>query len=110
VLRAFLGNVFGDIDALVLPTIPDPIPTRAETDVDVRGQDAVKRFLSPATNTRAFNYLGLPALSAPCGLDGHGLPVGMQVVGRPFAEARLLRIVDAFQRDSDWHRLVPREP
>lgn len=110
VLRKFIDEAFEIVDVLALPTIPDAIPTRAETDVDRRGQDAVKRFLSPATNTRAFNFLGLPALSTPCGFDASGLPVGLQLAGRPFAEARLLHVADAYQRDTAWHRLSPREP
>ena len=58
-------------------------------------------------NTRPFNYLGLPAVSAPCGFDPNGLPIGLQIAGRPFAEARVLNAVDAYQRDTDWHRRRP---
>jgi aspartyl-tRNA(Asn)/glutamyl-tRNA(Gln) amidotransferase subunit A len=57
--------------------------------------------------TRPFNYLGLPAVSLPCGFDANGLPVGLQIAGRPFAEARILRVADAYQRDTDWHRQRP---
>jgi aspartyl-tRNA(Asn)/glutamyl-tRNA(Gln) amidotransferase subunit A len=63
--------------------------------------------LAISANTRPFNYLGLPAISIPCGFDANGLPIGLQLAGRPFAEARLLRLADAYQRDTDWHRRHP---
>jgi aspartyl-tRNA(Asn)/glutamyl-tRNA(Gln) amidotransferase subunit A len=63
--------------------------------------------LAISANTRPFNYLGLPAISIPCGLDANGLPIGLQLAGRPFAEARLMRMADAYQRDTDWHKRQP---
>jgi aspartyl-tRNA(Asn)/glutamyl-tRNA(Gln) amidotransferase subunit A len=50
---------------------------------------------------------GLPALSAPCGFDHQGLPIGVQMIGRPFAEAALLRAATAFQSVTDHHRQSP---
>ena len=58
--------------------------------------------------TRPINYLGLPALSIPCGFTKNGLPVGLQLVGRSFDEAMLLRIGAAFQRATDYHQRVPK--
>jgi aspartyl-tRNA(Asn)/glutamyl-tRNA(Gln) amidotransferase subunit A len=49
----------------------------------------------------------LPAVSVPAGFDTQGLPVAFQLVGRPFSEAQLLRIADAYQRATDWHRRSP---
>jgi aspartyl-tRNA(Asn)/glutamyl-tRNA(Gln) amidotransferase subunit A len=63
--------------------------------------------LGISANTRPFNYLGLPALSVPCGFDPNGLPIGLQLAARPFAEALLLRAGDAYQRDTDWHARRP---
>ena len=57
--------------------------------------------------TRWVNYLGLPALSCPCGRDGEGLPVGFQLLGRPFSDAALLRIGHAFQTVTEWHKARP---
>ena len=50
---------------------------------------------------------GVPALNVPCGFSPERLPVGLQLVGRPFDEATLLRIGDAYQRDTAWHRETP---
>ena len=57
--------------------------------------------------TRPWNGLGLPALSVPCGFSAAGLPIGLQLVGRPFDEATVLRAADAFQRLTDFHARRP---
>jgi len=57
--------------------------------------------------TRPFNFSGHPACAAPCGFTAGGLPIGLQVVGRPFDEATVLRVVDAYQRLTDWHTRRP---
>ena len=58
--------------------------------------------------TRPINYLGLPSLSIPTGFTAKGLPVGMQLIGRAFDEAGLVRIGAAFQRATDYHQKVPK--
>ena len=58
--------------------------------------------------TRPINYLGLPSLSIPTGFTKSGLPVGMQLIGRAFDEAGLVRIGAAFQRASDFHERAPK--
>jgi len=83
------------------------VPTLAETDIDRRGAPAIPAFNAISSNTRAINYLGLPSVSAPCGFDGNGLPIGLMIQGRPFAEARILKIADAYQRMTDWHARRP---
>ena len=107
ILKTFAAEVFGQVDLLATPTIPTCLPTLAETDIDHGPPGTEQRFLAVSVNTRPFNYLGLPAASAPCGFDPNGLPIGMQIAGRPFAEARVLKTVDAYQRDTDWHRRRP---
>jgi aspartyl-tRNA(Asn)/glutamyl-tRNA(Gln) amidotransferase subunit A len=54
--------------------------------------------------TMPFNISGLPAVSFPCGFNTHNLPIGLQAVGKPFEEATVLRIVNAYQQLTDWHR------
>ena len=105
-LREFAAQVFAEHDLVATPTLRARVPTLAETDVDA-DPDNWARFMGVSANTRPFNYLGLPTVSVPCGFDDRGLPVGLQLAGRPFAEARVLRAADAFQRDTDWHRRVP---
>jgi aspartyl-tRNA(Asn)/glutamyl-tRNA(Gln) amidotransferase subunit A len=51
-----------------------------------------------------FNLAGLPAISFPCGFSSDGLPLGLQVAGKPFEEATVLRIAHAYQQLTDWHR------
>lgn len=105
-LRQFVRETLTDHDLVATPTLRARVPTLAETDVDADGENWA-RFMAVSVNTRPFNYLGLPAVSVPCGFDDRGLPVGLQLAGRPFAEARVLRAADAFQRDTDWHRRAP---
>ncbi len=107
VLRAFAKEVFAQVDVLATPTIRTALPTLDETDIDNGPPGTEVRFLALSANTRPFNYLGLPAISIPCGFDINGLPVGLQLAGRPFAEARLLRMADAYQRDTTWHARRP---
>lgn len=103
ILKAFAGQVFADVDVLVTPTIRTCLPTLAETDIDNGPPEAVARFMAVSANTRPFNYLGLPAISVPCGLDPNGCPIGLQIAGRPFGEARILQVAGAYQLDTDWH-------
>jgi aspartyl-tRNA(Asn)/glutamyl-tRNA(Gln) amidotransferase subunit A len=107
ILRAFAAKVFAQVDVLVTPTIKTCIPTLEETDIDHGPPGTEHRFMAVSLNCRPFNYLGLPAVSAPCGLDPNGCPIGLQIAGRPFAEGRVLKLADAYQRDTDWHRRLP---
>ena len=107
ILKQFAAEVFGQVDVLVTPTIRTCLPTLAETDIDHGPAGTEHRFMAVSANTRPFNYLGLPAVSVPCGFDPNGCPIGMQIAGRPFAEARVLKVADAYQRDTDWHARRP---
>ena len=107
VLKDFCTDVFSQVDAIATPTIPTCLPTLAETNIDHGPPEAAAKFLAVSINTRPFNYLGLPAISMNCGFDPNGLPIGLQLAGRPFAEARLLKLADGFQRDTDFHVRTP---
>ncbi|MBV8192036.1 MAG: amidase, partial [Alphaproteobacteria bacterium] len=107
-VREFLGTAMASVDAVLLPAIPFPIPTLQETDVEQSGGPATLGMVARFTGlTRPFNTLGLPTLSVPGGFDGNGLPIGLQLVGRPFDEALLYRIGHAYQGATDHHRKVP---
>ena len=58
-------------------------------------------------NTRPISYLGLPALSVPCGFGAKGLPASFQLIGRPFSEGKLFRFGNAYQEVTDWHNTIP---
>ncbi|MDP6876943.1 MAG: amidase family protein, partial [Alphaproteobacteria bacterium] len=58
-------------------------------------------------NTLLFNVLGLPAISVPCGFDGDGMPVGLQIVGKGFAEDRLLTLARVYEREAGWYDRHP---
>jgi aspartyl-tRNA(Asn)/glutamyl-tRNA(Gln) amidotransferase subunit A len=104
-LSAHTAAVAG-VDAVIAPVSPIPAPTIAESDLGSGpGAEAVIQRLTRFT--RPVNYLGLPSLSIPSGFTRSGLPVGMQLIGRSFDEATLLRIGAAFQRATDFHARVP---
>jgi aspartyl-tRNA(Asn)/glutamyl-tRNA(Gln) amidotransferase subunit A len=94
ILRRFVDAVFSRCDVLHLPTLGIPVPTLAETNV---GGSATmwEKIAVLVRCTAPFNFLGLPALSVPCGFTDNGLPTSFQLVGRPFAEATLLGVAHA---------------
>ena len=94
--RTFLAEVFSRVDVLALPVIPEPAPSYAANEVG-GVQAKVARMGRFSRLTRPFNGLGLPALSVPCGRSRDGLPLGFQIVGRPFDEATVLRVGHAFE-------------
>jgi len=85
-------------DALLTPTLPIAATPLAEVD---------EATTPLATFTRAVNYLGACAVSLPAGFSASGLPVGVQLIGAPFADATLVRIGRAFQSATDWHQRRP---
>ena len=107
VLKAFAADVFAKVDVLITPSIPTCLPTLAETDIDHGPPGTETKFMAVSANTRPFNYLGLPAISIPCGFDPNFCPIGLQIAGRPFAEARIMQVADAYQRDTDFHSRRP---
>ena len=105
-VRAEVDQVLAKRDVLLSPATPIAATRVGEMDaaggdgpVDVRS--ALLRF------TRPFNFSGHPACALPCGFTSGGLPIGLQIVGRPFDEATVLRAADAYQRSTDWHTRRP---
>jgi aspartyl-tRNA(Asn)/glutamyl-tRNA(Gln) amidotransferase subunit A len=94
------------LDAVLAPAAPMPAPTIAESDVgNSPNAEAVIQRLTRFT--RPVNYLGVPSLAIPAGFTKTSLPIAMQLIGRPFDEAQLLRIGAAFQRATDFHTRRP---
>lgn len=96
--RTIAGQAFKDIDTLLLPTTTTTVPT-------IRDADSNPQALSPE-NTAFANYYGLPAISVLCGFDANGLPLGLQMVSKPWAESAVLRLAYQYRevtRYSDKH-------
>jgi aspartyl-tRNA(Asn)/glutamyl-tRNA(Gln) amidotransferase subunit A len=108
VLMDEVRAAFGRVDVLAMPSLPLRAWEVSESHVQIGGQPehvlhACWRFTYP------WNLTGLPALSVPCGFAG-GLPVGLQLVGRPFDEAMILRAGHAYQEATRWHGERPPDP
>ncbi len=105
IFSSALRTVMQRVDALALPTLPIPAIPIAQIDqeINIEGitMGAAHALLSL---TMPFNLAGLPAVSCPCGFTADGVPIGLQVVGKPFEESTVLRIAHAYQQLTDWHR------
>ncbi len=100
-----LRTVMRQVDALVLPTLPIAAIPIEQIDQDITIDGITENAtVSLLRLTMPFNLTGLPAASFPCGFTTSGLPIGLQVVGKPFEEATVLRIGHAYQQITDWHR------
>jgi aspartyl-tRNA(Asn)/glutamyl-tRNA(Gln) amidotransferase subunit A len=107
-LRERIRSAFAThrLDCLVGPTLPTTTMPLEDLSVDLAGDE--EQALSPFLHHCFLgNVIGVPALSFPCGFGGSGLPIGLQVYGRPLAEATLFRIAHAYQRVTDWHTRRP---
>ena len=101
-LQRTLDQTFNEIDVAILPITADPLPTIAE--LDVAGSPTVQATMARVVKyCRPISYLGLPTLTLPIPRSGTQLPGGVQIIGRPYSEALLLRIGQAYQK------LVPPE-
>ncbi len=99
-IRQEFDHVFEKFDALVTPTSPTvPFKIGEKTD------DPLQMYLSDVS-TLPINIAGLPAISIPAGF-ADGLPIGMQIIGKPFSEETLLKIAYAYQQATDWHKRKP---
>ncbi len=100
-LRRQFEQFFERFDILLLPATPVAAPP-------IEGPDAVEQARLLTRYTAPFNLTGLPALSVPCGFTRPGLPVGLQMVTRPWAEASLLQAAFAYEQATEWHLRKPR--
>jgi aspartyl-tRNA(Asn)/glutamyl-tRNA(Gln) amidotransferase subunit A len=100
-LRRDYDRAFDTVDVVAMPTSPIP-PFRIGEKTD----DPLQMYLADVFTVSA-PLAGLPAISVPCGFADGALPVGLQLTGRMFDEATLLRVADAYERLTDWHARVP---
>jgi len=97
--KTIAGQTFKDIDILLLPTTTTPVPK-------VKDAGTNPQALSPE-NTVFANYYGLPAISVPCGFDKNGLPLGLQIVGKPWDDETVLRLAYQYQITTDHGKKHP---
>jgi len=95
IVRATFRAALAEADVLVTPCLPQP-PLRVGEPMSREPAVAWNRLLTPV------NIAGFPAISLPCGFGGAGMPVGLQIIGRPFEEALLLRVARAYERVTAW--------
>ena len=93
--------MFDQFDMLILPTTPIAAPM-------LEGENAVERARQLTRFTSPFNLTGLPALTVPCGFTSEELPIGLQIVSRPWNEAGVLRTGYAYQQATSWHKMKPK--
>jgi aspartyl-tRNA(Asn)/glutamyl-tRNA(Gln) amidotransferase subunit A len=98
-LRDGLMNAFAAVDVLATPTSAQPPRTFA---VMNRDPDPLGNGLN-----RIYNLAGVPAISVPAGFSQHGLPIGVQFAGRPFAEATVYPLAHAYEQANPWHTMHP---
>jgi aspartyl-tRNA(Asn)/glutamyl-tRNA(Gln) amidotransferase subunit A len=94
-----VAQLLQEHDVIITPSAPGAAEVASE-------MTPSKRLVNPQF-TGHWNLTGLPAVAVPVGFSSTGLPLSMQVVGRPFAEATVLKLADALQRTTDWHLAVP---
>jgi len=102
-VRRSIDDVFSEVDFLITPTTPVPPITIVEA-LHMSPDPAGELWLR---NTRPFNAYGLPTISIPCGFTRAGLPIGLQIAGPRFGEARLLSFAQAFEQSTTWHQRTP---
>ena len=101
-IRKDFDAAFERCDVIVTPTAPTTAFRLGE-----KTQDPLQMYLSDIY-TISINLAGLPAISLPCGFDGEGMPIGLQIIGKHFDEATILRIADTYERATEWHKKKPR--
>lgn len=109
-VRALVQREFREVmtrvDVFASPNNPVPPPRIDQPMVPVRGKEIWVMSLMPSL-TIPHNLTGYPALTVPCGLASSGVPVGLQIVGRPFEEVTVLRAAHAYEQATEWHRRRP---
>ena len=106
-LRNEFINAFRKVDVFVCPTLPFTATKLGATTVVIENGVEEDMLSAIMQFTGVASLTGLPALNVPCGFDAHGMPIGMQLIGRPFDEATLFRMGHAFQMATEFHLRAP---
>lgn len=107
-MQTEFNQLWSKVDCLFTPTTPMAAPRIGDT-VATLGSVTEDVRLAATRLVRAINVLGLPALSMPCGLDRESMPLGLQIIGKPFDEALILRVAAALEDATEYHKLRPKE-
>jgi len=106
-LRQEFMEAFKQVDVFICPTLPFTATRVGEMKVVIENGREEDMLSAIMQFTGVPSLTGLPSLNVPCGFDHEGLPVGMQIIGRPFDESTLFRMGAAFQEETDFHRQQP---
>jgi aspartyl-tRNA(Asn)/glutamyl-tRNA(Gln) amidotransferase subunit A len=106
-LRHEIMEAFKDVDVLVLPTSPAPAPKIPDAAGIVSKEDAFSRISGVRSFTGPFNLAGVPAISIPCGFTSKDLPISLQIAGRPFEDATVMKVAHAYEQNTSWHHRRP---
>jgi len=105
-IAAEFDEALASVDAIVGPSTPIAAPCIGESVVKIRGEEETVRSALVRVS-RPANFTRHPAISVPCGFTAEGLPIGMQLIGRHWDEARLLEIAHFYEAETDWHTRRP---
>jgi aspartyl-tRNA(Asn)/glutamyl-tRNA(Gln) amidotransferase subunit A len=110
--REAMANTFktNRLDAMLWPTIPLPTVPLNELALERQDKAGETPMQSYIHHTFSANLTGQPAISVPCGFTRTGLPIGFQLIGRPFDEASLFRIAQAYEQTNSWAKVIPSLP
>lgn len=100
-IKQDFDQAFEEVDVLVTPVMPTPAFQFGE-----KIEDPLQMYLSDLYTISA-SLAGIPAISVPCGFSQHGLPIGMQIMGRPFEEETVLRVARAYELATNWRKKRP---
>lgn len=106
-LREEFLAAFNKVDVFICPTLPFTATKVGETQVVIQDEQSEDMLSAIMQFTGVPSLTGLPSLNVPCGFDSDGLPIGMQIIGRPFSEANLFDIGNAFQKVTSFHQQKP---
>ena len=102
-LRQQILDALEKVDVLVLPTGPVTAPPVESVPGIQSKEHALTGLAGRISFTGPFNLAGTPAISVPCGFSAVGMPMGLQIVGRSFAEETVLKVAHAYEQNTDWH-------
>jgi len=96
-LRREIRKTFSKVDLLITPTMKTPPGLLTATGPGAAG----------GNNNAAFDVLGLPSISVPCGFTSSGLPIGLQITGAHWAESTVMSLAYAYEQATEWHTRHP---